>query len=279
MTILSYLFSDSRRVATLVTSLICGILAYAQTDTTSTLRATSYGVGHANVLDTYLSPLEYTGPEVRAIRESIRRVTIAHRQVLRQSLFQLNAAALDNQAKNGSEIYLLANWNYTWLKPLLVQSRLRVSAGPQLAANIGMLYNARNSNNPIQAKAYINAGVSGMATYRTNLMGLPLHLRYQLSAPLLGMMFSPEYGQAYYELSLSHDWSKNLCLTSLHNQPSIRQLVSCDFPLGKFNLRLTYSCDLQQAKVNDLKSHAWSHTFLVGFVKQFSSTPYFHHPQ
>ncbi|MDO4948800.1 MAG: DUF3316 domain-containing protein [Bacteroidales bacterium] len=279
MTTLNYHFSDIRRTVALAASLICCILAYPQADSTSTVRATSYGVGYANVLDTYLSPLEYTGPEVRAIRESIRHVTIAHHQVLRQSLFQLNVAMLDNQAKNGSEIYLLANWNHTWFKTLLTQPRLRVLAGPQLAANIGMLYNVRNSNNPVQAKAYVNAGVGGMATYQTSLMGLPLYLRYQLSMPLLGMMFSPEYGQAYYELSLSHDWSKNLCFTSLHNQPSIRQLVSCDFPIGKFNLRLTYSCDLQQSKVNHLKSHAWSHTLLLGVVKQFSLTPYSQHPQ
>ncbi len=271
----NYHFSDMCRALTLLISLTLCLFVHAQSDSARITRVTSYGVGYANVLDTYLSPLEYTGPELRAMRESIRRVTIAHQPVYRQSLFQLNASILDNPAKTGSEIYLLANWNYTWLKPLLTQSRFSVSAGPQLAANIGMLYNARNSNNPVQAKAYINAAISGMATYQTHLMGHPLHLRYQLSVPLLGLMFSPEYGQAYYELTLSHNWSRNICFTSPHNQPAIRQLISADFPIGKLSLRLSYLFDLQQSEVNKLKSHAWSHTIMLGFIKQFTLTPYF----
>ena len=72
-------------------------------------------------------------------------------------------------------------------------------------------------------------------------------------------------------MSLSKDWGKNICFTSLHNQPSMRQFLSLDFPIRKSYLRLEYVCDIQQAKVNHLKSHAWSHAFMIGFVRHFHS--------
>ena len=132
-----------------------------------------------------------------------------------------------------------------------------------------MIYNFRNSNNPVNAKAYANIGASGMAIYRFQLKNHPFILRYQVNLPLLGLMFSPEYGQPYYEMSISHDWGKNICFTSLHNQPALRQFLTLDFPIQSTNLRIGYVCDVQQAKVNHLKSHTWSHAFLVGLVKHF----------
>lgn len=72
-------------------------------------------------------------------------------------------------------------------------------------------------------------------------------------------MFSPEYGQSYYEIfSLKHG-GKNILFTSLHNQPALRQLLTLDFPVGNMNVRAGYICDIQQAKVNHLKkSHVVS---------------------
>ena len=70
-------------------------------------------------------------------------------------------------------------------------------------------------------------------------------------------------------MSIAKDFGKNICFTSLQNQPAFRQFVTLDFPIRKTNLRLGYVCDIQQAKVNDLKSHMWSHAFMIGFVKHF----------
>ena len=47
-------------------------------------------------------------------------------------------------------------------------------------------------------------------------------------------------------------------------------MLTLDFPVGKTILRAGYLCDIQQAKVNNLKSHLYSHNFMIGFVRNFS---------
>ena len=233
------------------------------------MRATLYGIGHTNLLDTYLSPMEYTGPELRILRENIRNTKYMDGKVYRQSLFQANVSLTENKAGTGSEFAFLANWNLAYHYSFYKSGKWQLQAGPNLDLNGGMIYNMRNSNNPVNAKAYANLGASGMAIYHFKIKKHPFMLRYQLNVPLLGVMFSPEYGQPYYEMSIAKDFGKNIRFTSLHNQPSVRQFITLDFPIRNTTLRVGYVCDIQQAKVNHLKSHMWSHSFLIGFVKHF----------
>ena len=174
----------------------CFIQANAQKDSTIT-RSTLYGIGSTNILDTYLSPMEYTGPEIRVLRESMRMTNLWDGNISRQTLFQANLSLTENKAGTGSEIYFLANWNFAWHYQFRINENLKLMAGPNLDLNGGMIYNMRNSNNPVQAKAYANLGASGMAIWHFKIKKQPFMLRYQLNVPLLGMMFSPEYGEGY----------------------------------------------------------------------------------
>ena len=247
---------------------ICLLQANAQKDSIIT-RSTIYGIGSTNLLDTYLSPVEYTGAELRLLRENRRQSKWMDGKVYRQSIFQANVSMVENKVGTGSEFSCLANWNLAYHYRFPINDQLELWGGPNLDLNGGMIYNLRNSNNPVNAKVYANLGASGMAIYRFRIKEHPFTLRYQLNIPLFGLMFSPEYGQPYYEMSLSKDFGKNICFTSLHNQPSFRQFLTLDIPIKQTNLRVGYVCDIQQAKVNHLKSHAWSHAFMIGFVKHF----------
>jgi len=233
------------------------------------MRATLYGAGYTNILDTYLSPVEYTGPEIRILRESMRMTKLLDGNVSAQSLFQINLSLTDNKAETGSELAGLINWNYAWHYQFKLTESLKILAGPMIDLNGGFVYNTRNSNNPAQAKAYVNIAGSGMVIYRFHIGNYPLIARYQANVPLMGLMFSPEYGQSYYEIFNLKHGGKNILFTSLHNQPALRQLLTLDFPIGNMNVRAGYICDIQQAKVNHLKSHTWSHVFMLGFVKNF----------
>lgn len=233
------------------------------------MRATLYGAGFTNILDTYLSPTEYTGPEIRILRESMRMTKLMDGNVSVQNLFQASLSLTENRAETGSEMAGMVNWNYGLHYQFLITENLKFLAGPMLDLNGGFIYNTRNSNNPAQAKAYANIAASGMVIYRFQIGNYPLVARYQANLPLMGIMFSPEYGQSYYEIFSLKNGGKNILFTSLHNQPSLRQLLTLDFPIGSVNMRFGYICDIQQDKVNNLKSHIWSHAFMIGFVKNF----------
>ena len=233
------------------------------------MRATLYGAGFTHELDTYLSPVSYTGPEFRVMRESMRTTNLMKGNVSTQSLFQVNFSITENKASTSTQMAGMLNWNYAWHYQFRMSDRLKLLFGPMIDMNGGFVYNMRNSNNLAQARAYINLAASGMAIYRFRIGNYPMVARYQLNLPLMGVMFSPEYGQSYFEIFELKHKGNNFVFSSLHNQPSLRQMLTLDFPVGKINLRAAYLCDIQQAKVNHLKNHSWSHIFMLGLVKNF----------
>lgn len=233
-------------------------------------RATLYGAGTTNVFDTYLSPQAYKGVDFRISRESVRMTRIGGGgKVWRQLFFQTDLGYTHNKVDNNNTLSLLANWNYGLHRRFPITHNFRLMAGGMADLNGGFVYNMRNGNNPAQARAYANLDASGGFLWDLRLARRPLNLRYQLNVPLLGVMFMPEYGQSYYEIfSLGHAGGV-VNFTSLHNQPSLRQIISADYPVGRLKMRLAYIWDAQQAKVNGIKTHTYSHVFMVGFVKEF----------
>lgn len=236
-------------------------------------RATSYGVGFTNVFDTYLSPQEYKGIDFRLSRETIRMTRLFDGNVSVQNFFQADLGYTHNRADNNNMFSGLVNWNYGLHYQFRLTENFKLLAGGLLDLNGGFVYNLRNSNNPASARAYINLDASGMAIWHLKVKHYPLTLRYQINLPVMGMLFSPHYGQSYYEIfSLGHA-SGVVRFTSLHNQPSLRQLLTVDLPIGKTNMRFSYLADLQQYKVNHLKTHTYSHVFMVGVVKELYRLP------
>ena len=231
------------------------------------MRSVMIGAGHNNTFETYLSPLEYEGPEVRFAYETMRMTRLMDGNVSAQNLFQLHASYTENISQTNHTYGGLVNWSYALHYQFRPAKGLKILFGPMLDLNAGVVYNRRNSNNPAQAKAYGGLGASGMLIYRFRIKNYPLTVRWQANLPLLGAMFSPEFGESYYEIFSLGNGGRNVVFTSLHNNPSLRQLLTLDFPVGNTVMRVGYVCDLQQAKVNNLKSHTYSHDFMIGVVR------------
>lgn len=248
---------------------LAGMISAQEEQARPIIRSTMYGMGGLNVYDTYLSPLEYAGTQIRVLRESYRKTRWLDGNISRQTLFQGHAGLTQNQAETANELSGMVNWNYALHYNFsLCDDRIHLLAGPMVQLHGGFVYNTRNGNNPAQARLYANLAASSMAVYHIPWKRLPVTVRYQLDVPFLGVMFSPEYGQSYYEIfSLGHS-DGVVCLTSLHNQPSMRHWLTADMKFRSFTLRLGYLADIQQSRVNKLRQHDYSHSFMLGLVKR-----------
>lgn len=232
--------------------------------------ATMLGAGYANVYDTYLSPQEYRGVDFRFSHETMRMTKLWDGNVSVQNFFQADLGYTHNRADNNNTFSGLVNWTYGLHYQFRITDNFKLLAGGLGDFNGGFVYNLRNSNNPASARAYVNLTASGMAIWHVKVKNYPLVLRYQVNLPVVGLMFSPaDKGQSYYEIFTLGNSSGVVQFTSLHNQPSLRQTLSVDLPVGYAKMRLSYLADLQQSTLNGIDTHTYAHVFMVGFVKEF----------
>lgn len=229
------------------------------------------GIGAANILDTYLSPQEYTGTELRYISHSERE---NGSRLSRELIHQAQLLSVHNRKENNNELGGFYNFQYNWQYALqkwdIGEGELLLKAGGGIDTRLGFLYNTRNSNNPAQAYAQVNIAPTAVAAYRSHLLKHPFQLRYEVQVPLLGLAFSPNYGQSYYEIFTRDNYDHNLIITTPASAPSLRQQLTFDFTLRHTTFRVGYLGDYQQAKVNRLRQHVWSNLLVIGIVRKFS---------
>ena len=49
-------------------------------------------------------------------------------------------------------------------------------------------------------------------------------------------------------------------------------MLTLDFKLGRAHFRIGYLGDIQQAKANNLKQHAYTHALVLGYVSNLKIT-------
>lgn len=226
------------------------------------------GIGTTNVLDTYISPEKYTGNEIRYI-SLIDKMKIGSRWSTTM-INQGDVSYTKNRSADGDEISGMYNFaygcHYNWS---LCSGNLRLQAGGLADLNIGFIYNTRSGNNPAEARCYLNITPSGAAEYDMHIHNHIYMLRYSLQLPLVGVMFSPNYGQSYYEIFSKGDYDHNIVPTTFISSPSFRQMLTVDFNICHTTLRVGYLGDYQQSKVNNLKTHIYTNSLVIGIVKRF----------
>ncbi|MBR1593867.1 MAG: DUF3316 domain-containing protein [Alloprevotella sp.] len=245
------------------------LLLPAQTGRAQTEHRWLFGlVGSENILDTYLSPLSYTGMAHGTLHRSERpsRLGDGRWDVVFQSVtnFSYTSSPTDDGHYFDGQGTLGGGLVRVWMP----SEHWRMTAGALLQGTGGITYSTRNGNNPVQGRLGAELAPTATCEYDFHIGRMPLKARAQLDVPLVGAMFTPRYGQSYYELfSLGH-YDRNVVLSHPFNAPSARLLTTLDFRIRHTVLTVGYEADIRQSHVAGLKRHAWSHTLVVGFVRR-----------
>ena len=144
----------------------------------------------------------------------------------------------------------------------------RLSLQSFFQADLGYTRNKADNNNTFSALANWNYGLH---------YNFPITGNFKLLAGGLadlngGFVYNlrntnnPASARAYINLDVSGMAIWNL---RIKNYPlTLRQMLTADFPVGRAKMRFAYIWDAQQSHVNDIKTHTYSHVFMVGFVKE-----------
>lgn len=225
------------------------------------------GIGKVSLLDTYLSPEHYKGNDFRIYYESTKQ----HKDPEMSHSWMQHGEFSNTHPRSGnaSELFGLYNIGYGLYKKLPYEidllPNLTLAAGAEAEAFIGGVYNTRNGNNPAQLHAGLDIAQAAKARYQFSLLKKKFTIDYKASLPILGVQFSPAYGQSYYEMFARGNYDHNIRLTTPFNALSFTQRLTISIPLKDFRLHFGYMGDYRQAKLNAISYHNFTHSFVIGY--------------
>jgi len=238
------------------------LVSYAQEPTSTHM----VGVGNSRILDTYITQEKFSG-----IGFSYLYIKERAKPVKRWNNIIEHEIDLSSTKDRSEDAHALeGDYNLYWGRYRQWQcfgDRLLLQAGALANANLGFIYDMTSSNNPAQARLSLNLMPAAVATYQFPLFRQQFSLRYELNVPLVGVMFSPNYGQSYYEIFNRGIYDHNIVPTTFISTPTFRQMLTIDWRTGKsWSLRAGYLGNYQQAQVNNLKQHIYAHRVMIGVV-------------
>ncbi len=246
-----------RRLLFLLISVVCLSPVRAQEKTWLA------GVGYAALLDTYLSQEHYSGIEVNLLHDMtkpLRRDSVW----TRTHTYQLELAYTRPRSHAATDYAAMFDYSFGMHRHFIIAGKVDLAIGGQAHLFVGGIYNTRNGNNPAQAKVGIDLAPTLRAAYRFRLRRQHLRVNYCANLPLIGMQFSPAYGQSYYEIFVNGNYDHNVCLLSPFSGVNFYHRLTVDLFFRRAALTFGYLSNCRQSSVHHLKYHSYSHAFVVG---------------
>lgn len=222
-------------------------------------------IGASRIHDTYMSPLHYEGVRV-ALSGSWQKMMPANRKHLVMQTDAMLETSFDRNVARSAYMYDF-NARFSWgvLYRWQLTERWNIAGGAAAGFSAGAFYLPPNGNNPANAKVDAMISLRAQTNYSLRLWGKNITLTDRVSVPSVGVMFSPEFGESYYEIYLGNRiglahaawWGNHFCIDN-H--------LSASIPLKNKSLTIGYRFALDTQWVNNLKSSRCNHSFTLGLT-------------
>ncbi|MCQ2216942.1 MAG: DUF3316 domain-containing protein [Paludibacteraceae bacterium] len=236
-----------------------------------TNRAVTLSLGAWRSYDSYLSPLLYKGAGFKLMDERLKMMTKNFDKVSRYSETNLSIASLLNPAETSNMMYFdfqgVTGAHYH-LRPV---KNMNLLLGSLLDVELGARYNTVNQNNPVSMIFDANLWVSAMCYYHIRLKSRTFTLRDHFSMPFVGVMFSPNYMQTYYEIFSLGNYDGVFPVTSFGSRWQWRNKLSIDMPIKPCTFRVGLLAERSVTEVNKLETRTMNVSAMFGLVYNFNT--------
>lgn len=253
-------------------------------------KTSSLGVGGLILRDDYLSPLNYGGFSLQYSQESSQ---LRYRYADDEGGFRPLQSLIGNSPREAKADWLsqrhfvvslgqsenpAGNATISRLQARLSGSRQyilhrgkwgQLSLGPSYTIGAGGLYSSRNGNNPATLNLDLGLGLAWTYSYRLPSERFPMLLRLSSRTDVLGMQFSQNYGESYYELYyLSEAFSKRIHFTYPSKVWGQELRLAIDLPFFDRTIyTLGYQLQYRSSQVSKLYRSSQEHSISLGITR------------
>jgi len=227
----------------------------------------TYGleIGSRQALDTYLSPLPYSGTWLAAYGNWQKALPFDPRHTTMEFDALLGGGRLINRAGTAMELNLDVRFGFGLKWRTTLPTATQVAAGGALDIDGGMLYLTRNGNNPVSAKGNVALSITGAISHPIKIGRLPILLYDEVRIPTIGAFFSPQYGETYYEIYLGNRKGLVHC-GWWGNHFRIDNLLGATLDFGRTAMTVGYRFRADTSWVCNLNTHIYTHSFVIGVI-------------
>ncbi|MDO9154830.1 MAG: DUF3316 domain-containing protein [Paludibacter sp.] len=222
------------------------------------------GFSVLNILDSYLSPLTYSGMAIFYERTGQKLFSPENTSVSMQGRFRTLAGLTVNPQSTASITYLGAGYSWGAYYHFQITNELRLQAGSLIDAGFAVKQNARNVNNPYNFDLATNLNLSANANYDIATKRRTIRVSFGFETPLMGCMFVPESGMSYYELFGLKNYTNAVHFSSLHNKQGLSVHTSIEIPFKYSTWKFGIGSNELKYKANDMVFKHNEYMLLIG---------------
>lgn len=220
-------------------------------------------VGRASIINTYLTPLRYHGSSGRVGYDRSQAFRHCPDRLIHTLDLGMEVGRTDNPAMTNRLWRLSGDFTagllYRWRLPYSVT----LAAGTSSSVNLGVVYSPRNGNNPVAVEASATVNATAAAMWHGSLLGRRVTVTYRPTLPVVGVFFSPDYGELFYEISLgNHAGLAHLAWWPTYFR--MTNLLTADIMLGATEVRLGFRSDILSTRVNNITTRVATAEGVVG---------------